>query len=65
LAQQWLAGAAEEWLPGLELLEISYQQDWSESERALLLQRLDPQRFQNPDVQQSVRDGVALAKKSL
>lgn len=57
----FLAGPAEEWLPGVELLELSHRLGLSDDERAPLIARLDPARFQSENVRQSLSDGLALA----
>lgn len=56
---------SSEWLPGIELLELSSQRGYPETFNIELRKRLDPANFTSPLVQQSVLDGLALANKNL
>lgn len=61
MVRTFLQGPAEEWLLGVELLELSYQLDLPSPERQELLNRLQPMNYASGLVQQCVRDGVGLA----
>lgn len=68
LVASFLRGADGEWLPGIELLELTYtlaalSEERRSAARLELLTRLDPRGFTNPVVQQSIRDGIDLARK--
>jgi len=62
LTEQYLRIGGQEWLPGVELLEISYKFDLSGPQRAALEKRLDPLNFKAETVKAAVTDGVTLAK---
>lgn len=63
LCQRFLGSPAVEWLPGLELLEVSYQLELDASARDPLLARLRPETFASESVRMAVHDGLQLAKK--
>lgn len=65
LVQSYLQMPMEEWLPGVELLEISEQLGLNEASRSILMNRLDPRHFSSEAVRQSVRDGISLANQKL
>ena len=64
LVETYLTFGAHEWLPGVELLELSYALGLSDADRRPLMTRLDPSAYQNPGVRQSVADGVRLATQA-
>lgn len=61
LVDAFLEMPVGEWLPGIELIELSLQLGLNENSRTGLEERLDPRRFSSPVVRQSVSDGLALA----
>ncbi len=65
LANEFTLMDPEEWLPGMELLELSLMLGLGERRRSELLARLQPDQFQSTIVRQSVADGLALAHKKL
>jgi phenylalanine-4-hydroxylase len=65
LINTFLQMPIEEWLPGLELLELSLKLGLNDASRVRLRERLDPLRFASPVVRQSVSDGLALAHQRL
>ena len=65
LLKEYLSFPDSEWLPGIELLELSHFLKLSEDSRAHLLKRLDPKLFADSILSQSVQDGLNLAKVEL
>lgn len=65
LCERFLKSPKQEWLPGMELLEISYQLDLDPSAREPLLSRLQPENFSSESVRMAVADGLQLANKSV
>lgn len=63
LCQTVLSNYGDEWLLALELLEVSYRLGLRESDRADLLERLNPKRFSSETTRESISDGLALAEK--
>ncbi len=64
LSVHFLKSAKNEWLPGIELLEISYQLEFPDADRAKLLERLRPDLFANNATRMAVEDGLQLARKA-
>lgn len=65
LADKYLRLASNEWLPGVELLEISYRLELPDSYRTRLLERLEPSRFTTEATRMAVEDGLELATKTI
>ncbi|MBX3020767.1 MAG: aromatic amino acid hydroxylase [Bdellovibrionales bacterium] len=65
LVKDFMSTSTEEWLPGVELLELSYTLGLPDSERTELRTRLNPDHFASETTRQSVADGVELAERRL
>ena len=65
LTERYLKTPTVEWLPGIELLEISYQFNLAGPARSALERRLDPANYQSDAVRMAVRDGLAMAQTQL
>jgi hypothetical protein len=49
----------------MELLEISYQLEFSDADRAKVADRLRPENFTSDATRMAVEDGLQMARKSL
>ncbi len=65
LSGRFLKMSRNEWLPGMELLEVSYQLELDQADRAPLLERLRPENFAIESVRMAVSDGLLLANKTV
>lgn len=65
LCQDYLQMPGFEWLPGVELVELSHQLNLGAEERDPLLKHLNPDRFRAGQERQSVIDGLMLANQRL
>lgn len=63
--QKFLETDSSEWLPGIELLEISLKNGFPEPLNTELRKRLDPSNFSSALVRQCLADGLALSDKQL
>lgn len=64
LAAGYLKSGGNEWLPGIELLEISYKFGIDGQTRSNLEKRLDPANFTAEHIREAVRDGLELVRQT-
>ncbi len=62
LCRSYLELDAADWLPGIELLEISYKRNIATEMRDTILQRLRPDQFTAEETRMAVEDGLRLAR---
>lgn len=65
LTAKFLNTSKNEWLPGMELLEISYLMEFPDADRVQILQRLRPENFSSDATRMAVEDGLLLSRKTL